>query len=94
MSTLLKKSALTAAAIATISMVSLGASATDANAGGKKFKKFHNHNYSVDFGNDNDDEEGCRPKYKKIWVWSPRKGRKVKRWVRVGEWCGNNYYSY
>lgn len=90
--TTIKKTALTAITIATISMASLGAGATEASAGWKKHKRFFHHfkhHYAYDYG------YRCRPKYRKIWVWSPRKGRKVKRWVRIGRKCGHRYhYGY
>ncbi len=83
----IRKTTLSALAIATISLTALGAGASDANAGGwKKFKKFHHfhhraYHYNYDYG------YHCKPKYRKLWVWSPRKGRKVLRWVRVGKRC-------
>lgn len=88
---LLKKSALTAVAIATISMAALGAGATDASAGGwkkhKHFKHFYNHHYAYDYG------YYCKPRYRKIWVWSPRHGHKIKKWVRINKYCGRGYYE-
>lgn len=89
---MIKKTALTAVAIATISMASLGAGATEASAGGwKKHKHFHHfytgHHYNYGHG------YYCKPKYRKIWVWSPRRGRNIKRWVKVGKWCGGRYIS-
>lgn len=86
---MIKKTALTAVAIAAISMASLGASATDANAGWKKFKRFHHfhigHHYNYGYY--------CKPHFKRIWVWSPRKGRKVLRLMKIGKWCGGRYIS-
>lgn len=90
--TLLKKTALTAITITAISFAALGAGATDANAGGwKKHKHFHHwaKHYAYDYG-----YHYCKPKFRKIWVWSPRKGRKIKRWVRIGKKCGYKYYGY
>lgn len=89
---MIKKTAITACAIATISMAALGAAATDANAGWKKHKKFRHHfrhHFAYDYG-----YRHCKPKYRKIWVYSPRYGRKIKRWVKVGRWCGYHHYGY
>lgn len=89
---MIKKTAITACAIATISMAALSAGATDANAGWKKHKKFHHHfrhHYAYDYG-----YRHCKPKFRKIWVYSPYHGRKIKRWVKVGKWCGHSYYGY
>ena len=86
---MIKKTALTAVAITAISFASLGAGVSDANAGGKKFKRFHHFytGYHYNYGH------YCKPKFRKIWVWSPRHGHKIKRWVKVGKWCGGRYYS-
>jgi len=90
---MIKKTALTAVAIATISMAALGASSTDASAG--KWKKFHKFGHHFAYGHKYGQGHGyyCKPKYKKLWVWSPRHGRKIKRWVKVGKWCGGEYIS-
>ena len=83
---MITKTALTTLAIAGIAIAALSINTSDASAGGwKKFKRFHhfnagyNHNYH------------CTPKFKKIGVWSPRKGRKVLRLVKVGKYCGGRY---
>ncbi|MBO6548594.1 MAG: hypothetical protein JJ964_03120 [Rhizobiales bacterium] len=94
----LKKTVMTACAIATISFAALGATSTGASAGWKKHRHHHHfhgrffkpHHYSYNYGYG----YYCKPKYRKIWVWSPRKGRKVKRLVKVGKWCNGRYYNY
>ena len=88
---MIKKTALTATAIAAISLATLGASASDAEAGWKKKKHFHFYgkHHSFNYGHG----YYCKPKYRKIWVWSPRHGHKIKRWVKVGKWCGGRYIS-
>lgn len=92
----LKKTMVTACAIATISFAALGATATGASAGGwKKHHRHHHfhtryykpHYYGHNYG------YHCKPKFRRIWVWSHRKGRKVKRLVQVGKWCNGRYYS-
>lgn len=90
---LIRKTTITACAIAVVGMAALSTGATDANAGWKKHKKFHHHfrrhhAWTYHHGY-------CKPKFRKIWVYSPRRGRKVKRWVRVGRWCGyGRYHRY
>ena len=93
MDTLIKKILLPALIIAGIAMAVLSSGITDAKAGGWGKKKFHLHfhkpyHYGYHYN------YRCKPKYRKIWVWSPRHGRKIKRFVRVGKWCGNRYYNY
>jgi len=93
----LKKTMVTACAIAAISLTALGTSTTAASAGWKKHKLrhhfIHRHFYKPHFYGHNYGYR-CKPKYRKIWVWSPRKGRKIKRWVKVGKWCNGRYYDY
>lgn len=90
----IKKTAITTFAVAALGVVALGASVTGASAGGwkkhhHKFFKYHT-GYHYDYNYD----YHCKPKFRKIWVWSDYHGRKVKRWVKVGKWCGGTYYSY
>ncbi len=30
-------------------------------------------------------------KNRRIWIWSPKHGRKIKRLVKVGKWCNGRY---
>ncbi len=87
--TMIKKTALTAAAIASLSVAIMGATATSASAGWKKHKHFHWHAKHRFYNHGH----YCKPKYRKIWVWSPRHGHKIKRWVKVGKWCNGRYIS-
>ena len=93
MNTMIKKILLPALVISAIAMAALSSGITDAKAGGWGKKKFHLHihkpyHYGYHYN------YRCKPKYRKIWVWSPRLGRKIKRFVRVGKWCGHRYYNY
>lgn len=90
----LKKTVMTACAIATISFAALGATSTGASAGWKKHRHFHGHFFKHHYAYDYGYGYYCKPKFRKIWVWSPRKGRKVKRLVKVGKWCNGRYYNY
>lgn len=92
MNSITKKAAITTFAILALTLTALGASATDANAGGWGKKKFHlyihnhhRHHYGYAYR--------CTPKFKRIWIWSPRHGRNIKRLVKVGKWCGGRYYN-
>ena len=86
---MITKSALTALAIAGLAIATLSINTSDAQAGKfKKFKGFHKFHVGYHYKHD------CTPKFRKIGVWSPRKGRKVLRLVKVGNWCGGRYYSY
>ena len=91
MNNLIKKIAVTGCAVAAIALTSLSMSASEAEAGwGKKkfrahFRHRHHYNYNYNYK--------CRPDYRRIWVWSPKHGRKIKRLVRVGKWCADQYYS-
>lgn len=89
---MIRKTTITACAIAAISMAALSAGTSEANAGWKKHKKFHHHfrhHYAWSYG-----YRHCKPRFRRIWVYSPRHGHKVKRLVRVGRWCGHRYYKY
>lgn len=92
---MIKKTIVTSLAIATVSIAALSVSVSGASAGGWKKHHKHHHNfhkgwhkpyhYNYNYG------YSCKPKFRRIWVWSPYHGRKIKRLVKVGEWCGGRY---
>ncbi len=88
---MIQKTGIATIALAGIALASLGLGASDASAGGwKKFKRFHHFHAGYHYNHYN----YCTPKFRKMWVWSPRRGRKILRTVRVGKWCGGRYYRF
>lgn len=92
MNNTLKKIAISSFAIIAIAATGLSASTTKAEAGWGK-KKFHHFYFKSRYYN-NYDYNHCTPKFRPIWVWSPYHGRKIKKLVKVGKWCGGRYYDY